>query len=323
MPDWESMFPAKDRIDYETAVRFSDVPGTQLAHMARSVPIPKGHVAAVTAPELMTVAGYPPYDWQLELLGYGVDKWRLAATSRQSGKSTTQAAGALEKVSQVLGRVGVLLPSLDQAIDVLVEIREFYKKACDAGFANRMPELENMEAKRPPRLFFSNGSMIQAMTSEVGTRATGFGMKNRGGPMSRLIVDEAAFVRWEAVTAVSPALTSTGGDVMVTSTVHVDFGWFWLTLNGFKGGKRELFHVIRKTADDIPHLTPARLAEQYDLFTGGEGEGETAFMREFYLVPPPRRGGLITAKALEALGGVDKDDPLGDWQPSWDKLIPV
>lgn len=314
MPDWESMFPAKDRIDWETRVRYDDVPGSQIAHMARSIPIPKGHVDAITAPELMAAGGRPPYDWQLELLGYGVDLWRLAATSRQGGKTSCQGAAALEKVSQYVGRVGVLLPSLDQAIDVLVEIRDFYTAAMDAGFSARMPELINLEAKRPPRLHFSNGSMIQAMTSEVGTRRTGFGMKNRGGPLLRLIVDEAAFVRWEAVESLVPAMAKTNGDVIVTSSMWTDFGWFFETLNG-TGEKLGLFHTIRKTCDEIPHISQDHLAQARRFMD------HDAFMREYYLVPPPRKGGLITAAALAAMAHVDPDDPLGDWVPPWRQKV--
>ena len=310
MTDWNLDLPEATPVSYETRVAYDDVNGLQLGHMARTIPIPKGHVDAITAPELMLSGGRPAYDWQLEMLGYGVDRWRLAAVTRQGGKTSVQAAGALEKISQQTGRVGVLLPSKDQAVDVLLEIREFYLKAIKAGFGGRMPEMLNTEAARPERLFFSNGSMIQAMTSESGNAATGYGATNRGGPMLRLIVDEAAFVRRDAVFSLVPALASTNGDMIITSTVWTDFGWFYETLNG-EGELKALFHTIRKTAADIPHISAEHL-HNAKIFMPKD-----VFEREYYLVPPPRIGGLIDRDAIEAMNPTPIDDPLGDWLPSW------
>lgn len=314
MSDWSLDLPETTKVDYATRIGYDGVNAVQLRHRARAIPLPEGHVDAITATELMTAGGRPPYDWQLELLGVGIHQWRLGAVSRQGGKTSVQAAGALEKVSQMTGRVGVLLPSQDQAIDVLVEIRDFYLKAVKGGFGNRMPELTNTEAKRPSRLFFSNGSSIVAMTSESGNATTGYGATNRGGPLLRLIVDEAAFVRQDAVLSLVPALASTNGDMIITSTVWTDFGWFYETLNG-EGDLKYLFHVVRKTAADIPHISEDHLRQAKILMKGKPG----AFEREYYLVPPPRLGGLITAEAIMSLQPTPSLDPLEGWVAPWNK----
>lgn len=290
-----------------------------IAAMVAATPIPLGHVDAVTGVELFRASGVEPYPFQRRMLGEGSSHaWRAIDVARQGGKTTGQGAGALATVSQHRRiDVGVLAPRLDQAQQVLGDVRQFYLDHHEL-FGRRMPDLLNPRSENPKRLLFSNGSRVLAMTAGGGTLRMGKGYGNRGPRLKRLIIEEAAYVPWEAVEALIPALGARDGDIIATSTMWLDVGWWWDVINGI-GDKADLFDVIRVTAKDLPHITADHLDK------ARRAMGEEAFLREYYSVPPKRRGTLIPGWAIDrmlaAATTIDAvpvaDPPVDDWAPNW------
>lgn len=153
--------------------------------------------------------------WQKEVLNY---KGNLVVCSgRQTGKSTVIAMKAAEfvinnKNKQVL----IISVTEDQAKEMLLKavlyITDYYKAYIKKPYSKNV--LKDI-------IRLNNGSMIR--TKAVGQGGVGV----RGFTIDMLIADEAAFMPEDVWPAVTPMLSTTGGDIVLLSTPHGRKGYFW------------------------------------------------------------------------------------------------
>ncbi len=164
--------------------------------------------------------------WQQEVLDY---KGNLVVCSgRQTGKSTVVAIKAAEFIVKNKGKQ-VLIVSVteDQAKELLLKavlyIMERYKSWIKTPYNKNI--LKDL-------LRLNNGSIIR--TKAVGQGGIGV----RGFTIDMLIADEAAFMPEDVWPAVTPMLSTTGGDIVLLSTPHGRSGYFWQSYSqaelGFK-----------------------------------------------------------------------------------------
>jgi hypothetical protein len=155
--------------------------------------------------------GIEPDDWQSNLLRGNARK-ELLLCSRQSGKSTATALVALhEALYSAPALVLLVSPSLRQSTELFRKVTTFWRALSGAPKASQ----ESLTS-----LSMSNGSRIVSLPGSEGTV--------RGYSAARLvIIDEAARVTDDLLTAVRPALATTNGRLIALSTPAGRRGWFW------------------------------------------------------------------------------------------------
>lgn len=205
---------------------------------ARALKVP---ASVVEAPEVMPCA-----DFALAL-GLAPDRWQRVAfesTSRkllfnccrQSGKSTTAAVLAVHEACSRPGALALMLaPSLRQSGELFRKCLHLIK-----GADLDLPEIVQESALR---LELTNGSRIIALP---GSEAT-----TRGYSAATLVViDEAARVPDELISAVRPSLATTNGRMIGMSTPAGRRGWFYLEWSS--GAEWERTSI---TADEVPRIS--------------------------------------------------------------------
>src|SRR3990167_2376776 len=163
--------------------------------------------------------------WQKEVLAY---KGNIVVCSgRQTGKSTVVAIKAAEfVVNNPLKQVLIISVTEDQARELLQKaqlyIEAAYSRVIKTGKSDTNKE----------KCTLKNGSIIR--TKAVGQSGLGV----RGFTIDMLIADEAGFMPEVDWPAVSPMLSTTGGDIVLLSTPHGRKGYFFNSFNnpdlGFK-----------------------------------------------------------------------------------------
>lgn len=152
--------------------------------------------------------------WQEEVLAA---KGNLCICSgRQSGKSTIISIKASEFIALNRNKqVLIISVTEDQAILLL--------QKCHLYLEEKYPKLICKGKKRPTKskIELINGSIIR--TKAVGQS----GLGARGFTIHMLIADEAAFMPEDVWPAVTPALLTTGGDIILISTPHGKQGYFY------------------------------------------------------------------------------------------------
>ena len=176
--------------------------------------------------------------WQNEVLTGTADA--LLNCSRQSGKSTTVAAAAVDLCNRRPGSLALLMsPSLRQS-------GEIYRKAADFNRRAGWVPVVNESALR---FELSNGSRLISLP---GTEKTVRGFS----AVDFLAVDEAARVDVALYRAITPMLAVSGGRLLALSTPWGSRGWWfdeWV-----KGEGWERFKV---PATDCPRI-PADFLER-------------------------------------------------------------
>jgi hypothetical protein len=172
----------------------------------------------------------------------------ILLAGRQSGKSTVSSILALHTALYRPGSLVLLLsPSLRQSGELFRKVRSAlsaYRGA--AGDEDGLVVEENAL-----RLGFANGSGIVCLPGKEGT-IRGF------SSVSLLIVDEASRVSDALYFSVRPMLAVSGGRIVLLSTPAGRRGFFFQEWE--EGGAG--WHRIRVTADQIPRISPAWLAEE-------------------------------------------------------------
>ena len=164
--------------------------------------------------------------WQKEVLEH---KGNLVVCSgRQTGKSSIIAIKAAEfVVSNRNKHVLIVSVTEDQAIELLQKVVLYIENKYKAYI--KKPYTKNVLKNK---LVLNNGSIVR--TKAVGMSGTGA----RGFTIDMLIADEAAFMPEDVWPAVTPMLSTTGGDIILLSTPHGKKGYFWQSYSmselGFK-----------------------------------------------------------------------------------------
>jgi len=189
-----------------------------------------------------TSMGLTPDPWQAQALG-STAKRKLLNCSRQAGKSTIAAIGALHRALFSPGSLTLLVSqSLRQS-------RELFGKIVDlVRLLSERPKLDE-DNKLSMRL--TSGSRIVSLPSNPGT-IRGF------SAVDELFVDEAAFVRDELYGAIRPMLAVSGGTLTLMSTPfgkRVFFHEEWV--NG--GSDWERYEVPWNLC---PRIAPAFIAQE-------------------------------------------------------------
>jgi hypothetical protein len=185
------------------------------------------HVALDPAARFERVIG-PADDWQRDFLS-STSEFALVLCSRQVGKSTSTACLAWAAMS--LGQmVLIVAPSARQSMELLRKI---------VDFKNADPTAPRVIRSTLTELELANGGRVLCAPASSDTI--------RGFTVDLLIVEEAAFVLDDVITAILP-MRKEGGRVVMISTPAGRQGIFY---DLWQGGK---VHRIFARSVDIPRL---------------------------------------------------------------------
>lgn len=211
--------------------------------------------------------GWTPDPWQAAFLTSTARRESLLC-SRQAGKSTATAARvAREAILNPGADCLVFCPTLRQSIELLRKVQEFHQ-----AMGRPVP----VAAASKTALELANGSRVISLPdSQQGV--VGFSAPRL------VVVDEGARVSDELYKSVRPMLAVSGGQLLTLSTPYGNTGWFfdiWDDSPDGRARRAKLKTPWRRTpvtADDVPRITPAFLAdERVEL-------GERWFRQEYYL----------------------------------------
>lgn len=203
--------------------------------------------------QIMQDAGMKPDPWQEEVLSSDARRLLLLC-SRQSGKSTTSAALAVNQAIYDPGLVLLIAPAQRQSSELFRKVRELYTALSD------VPRIVQESAMR---LELDNGSRIIALPGTEGTIRGYSGAKT-------VIVDEASRVDNALFAAVRPMLATTNGRFVALTTPYGKRGWFY---DAWEFG--EGWHRTKVTAHDCPRIDPEWLEEERRLI------GDWQFRQEY------------------------------------------
>lgn len=185
--------------------------------------------------------GVEPDAWQAEVLRER-PKRTLLLCARQTGKTTTTALLALwQAIYEAPALVLLVSPSQRQSGELFRTV---------VGLHGKLPGVPELSSESALRAELANGSRIIALP---GTERT-----IRGYAAADLIViDEAARVEDELLTAVRPMLATTNGRLVALTTPAGRRGWFFESWTGASD-----WHRVRVAASECPRITPEFLADE-------------------------------------------------------------
>lgn len=161
--------------------------------------------------QAMSVAGYTPDAWQVELIRSATtNPQTIVVTSRQSGKTTSVSALiAAELIRRSGTRILCLAPSQRQSSLILERVGEFLAPYGMAATRSSRSEIQLV-----------NGSVVYAVPSSSST-IRGY------HAIDLLALDEAAWIPEPAYAVVRPMRATVGGRIVATSTPGGQRGWYW------------------------------------------------------------------------------------------------
>lgn len=178
--------------------------------------------------------GIEPDQWQTKVLTTEARRMMLL-TGRQVGKSTICALKALHQAFYTDSETVVMVaPSLRQAQELFARTRDLYHK-CQVGLPITLDS--------SLRVQFANGSRILALP---GTESS-----IRGYTSGLSVVDEAARCEESLISAISPMLATTGGQMFAISTPFGRQGWFYDAW----GDRNSGWQKIRVRSDQCPRIS--------------------------------------------------------------------
>src|ERR1035441_1654081 len=194
---------------------------------------------------IMESAGMTPDPWQANVLRKR-PRQLLLNCSRQSGKSSTVAAGAIDEALFCPESLTLILsPSKRQSEELLRTVKAIYQVIGIKVEGPGEPENETVL-----KLELPNRSRIIALPGGKEANIRGF------ASVSLLIVDEAARVPDDLYRAVRPMLAVSGGRIWVLSTPFGKRGFFFREWTEGEGWDR-----VQITAQQCPRI-PREFLEQ-------------------------------------------------------------
>jgi hypothetical protein len=217
----------------------------RMLHEARTLDVPTMPDPDEPPPSPVDFAkacGFEPDTWQADVLTSPARK-RLLCCTRQGGKSTTTAIGALYEAVYEPGSLALLLsPSQRQSGELFRKVMQLYH-ACS------LP-LPTISAESVLRLELDNGSRVIALPGSEST--------TRGYSAATLVViDEAARVPDPLIAAVRPTLATTNGRLIALTTPQGKRGWFHEQWTKGVGWERTLV-----TASECPRISAEFLEDE-------------------------------------------------------------
>lgn len=206
---------------------------------------------------IMADAGMAADGWQRDVLNSDARRMLLLC-SRQSGKSTTCAALAVNQAIYDPGLVLLIAPAQRQSAELFRKVNEVYRA---------LPNVPKVVQESAMRMELSNGSRIIALPGTEGTIRGYSGAKT-------VIVDEASRVEDALFAAVRPMLATTNGRFVALTTPYGKRGWFYEAWAFGEGWER-----TQVTAHDCPRIDPAWLAEEKRLI--GDWQFRQEYLCEF------------------------------------------
>lgn len=196
---------------------------------------------ALDPTQILVEQGLKPDPWQRDLL-FSTDPCLLLNCSRQSGKSTTVAALALEQILFHPGSLVLLVAPAER------QSHELFRKVM-AGYHALGQPLETVKANQS-ELELANKSRMVALPGREETIRSFSGVK-------LLILDEAARVPDVLYRSVRPMLAVSRGRLIALSTPFGRSGWFYDEWIGTGPWKR-----IHIPWTQCPRITPEFIAEE-------------------------------------------------------------
>ena len=181
-------------------------------------------------------------DWQKEVLRHKGDL--LLCTGRRVGKTQIMANKAAEKMISKPG-VQIIIASLteDQAKLIIIMIQDYLTK----NYKVRTTKIKKEDKWTQNKVSTNNGSV--ALARPVGN--TGDAIRGFNGQV--LILDEVSRFSELIMTAATPVLLTTGGEIWAASTPYGKQGFFWKQFNeGYNIKDPECrFKIFYKTSEDV------------------------------------------------------------------------
>lgn len=198
-------------------------------------------------------ADWIPDPWQVEALE-STSRKLLLNCSRQSGKSSTVAAGALHTGLFTPGALVLIVsPAERQSVETIRKVKDL---------VNRLPTRPEILSESLTQIEFVNRSRIVALP---GTEST---IRGYSG-VNLLILDEAARIEDRIIAAVTPMTATVAGRIIGLSTPLLKTGWFY---EQWTNGKN--WHRIRATVHDCPRIDPAFVEDERQAMTPAQFASE-------------------------------------------------
>jgi hypothetical protein len=191
--------------------------------------------------------------WQADVLRSDARR-ALLLCSRQSGKSTTTALAALHTALFAAGLVVIVSPSQRQSGEMIRTIRGF---AVHLGLTLASESVLKLE-------FDGGGRVIALPGSERTTRGV--------AAAALVVIDEAARIEDELLSACTPMLATTNGRLIALSTPCGRRGWFYSAWHSDTDWLR-----IRVSASDCGRISKEFLREELKVL------GAQRFSEEYQL----------------------------------------
>jgi hypothetical protein len=214
-------------------------------------------IARAIDPTLIAVeCGFELDAWQADLMRSTAPRVLLCC-ARQTGKTTATALIALARAMLEAGSLILIVsPSQRQSAEMFRVVMGFY---------HELKAVPGIKQESVLRAEFENGSRILALPGDERTI--------RGYASADLvIIDEAARVEDDLITAVRPMLAVSNGRLIALTTPAGKRGWYYDAWTGDAS-----WHRVRVPATDCPRISaeflaeelrelgPLRYAEEYDL----------------------------------------------------------
>jgi hypothetical protein len=216
------------------------------------------HVASGLDPvKLARALGLECDPWQARVLREPKAR-ELLVVHRQGGKSTVAAVAAVHAALFDPGAlVLVVSPSQRQSVELFRVMLVLYRS---------LGRPVEAEAENALSVVLENGSRIVALPADPVTI--------RGYAACRLlVVDEAAFVGDDTMTAVRPMVAVSHGRILAMSTPYGRRGWF------YEASKSREWRVTTVTADECPRISPEFLGREREAL--GDWRWRQEYMCEF------------------------------------------
>lgn len=241
-------------------------------------------LAAALKPTLMAARiGFKPEPaWQGQVLDEKALRILLNC-HRQAGKSTVAGLAASHEATYNPGSITILIsPSQRQSGELFRKVMAVYATLWKAP---RIADVDNFNDAEQPApdsetaltVELENGSRIISLPGKDDSTIRGY------SAVALIIVDEAAMVSDNLMTAVRPMLAVSGGRILALSTPKGKRGWFYDAWANGPEYDRELrptgWLKIKATANDNPRISRAFLAEE--LASMGAKKFAQEYMGEF------------------------------------------
>jgi hypothetical protein len=190
--------------------------------------------------------------WARDILDLQLDDWQedivrthggqLVLCSRQSGKSHSVAVRALH---DLLYRPDTMIIAASPTED---QSKELFRRL--TGFYDRVPNAPRAITRNTTELELETGARCCAVPGSERT------IRSKSA-VTLVVIDEASRIDDSLISAVTPMLATTDGDLIALTTPFGKRGWFYDQWRNGEGYQR-----TKKTAFDCPRITAAFLDKE-------------------------------------------------------------